>query len=31
MILTVECMTTLERGWGMIEERILALPPRPRP
>jgi len=29
MILTVECMTTLERGWGMLENRVLPFPPRP--
>jgi 3-phenylpropionate/cinnamic acid dioxygenase small subunit len=26
MIITLECMTTLERGWGMLEDRILSLP-----
>ena len=25
----IDCMTTLERGWGMTEERVLPLPPRP--
>ena len=29
MIITVECMTTLERGWGMLEERVAAFPARP--
>jgi hypothetical protein len=26
MIITLDCMTTLERGWGMLEDRILSLP-----
>jgi 3-phenylpropionate/cinnamic acid dioxygenase small subunit len=30
MIITVECMTTLERGWGMLEERIVSFPSRSR-
>ena len=29
MIITVECMTTLERGWGELEERVVAFPSRP--
>lgn len=29
MIITVDCMTTLDRGWGMLEERVVAFPPRP--
>ena len=29
MILTVECMTTLDRGWGMLEDRVAPFPPRP--
>jgi 3-phenylpropionate/cinnamic acid dioxygenase small subunit len=28
MLVTLECMTTLERGWGMVAERILPFPPR---
>jgi len=28
MILTVACMTTLDRGWGMLEDRVMAFPPR---
>ena len=31
MVVTLDCMTTLERGWGMLEDRILPLPPRKRP
>ena len=30
MLVTLDCMTTLERGWGMVAERILPFPPRPR-
>jgi 3-phenylpropionate/cinnamic acid dioxygenase small subunit len=26
MIVNLECMTTLERGWGMIEERVVSYP-----
>lgn len=26
MVITLDCMTTLERGWGMIEDRIVSLP-----
>ncbi len=26
MIITLDCMTTLERGWGMLEDRIVSLP-----
>ncbi len=29
MIITVECMTTLDRGWGMLEERVASFPSRP--
>ncbi len=29
MLVTLDCMTTLERGWGMLAERILPFPPRP--
>jgi 3-phenylpropionate/cinnamic acid dioxygenase small subunit len=29
MLITLDCMTTLERGWGMLAERILPFPPRP--
>ena len=28
MLVTLDCMTTLERGWGMVAERILPFPPR---
>ncbi|MBM3223637.1 MAG: nuclear transport factor 2 family protein [Candidatus Tectomicrobia bacterium] len=28
MLITLDCMTTLERGWGMLAERILPFPPR---
>src|SRR4029453_12184097 len=28
MLVTLDCMTTLERGWGMLTERILPFPPR---
>jgi hypothetical protein len=28
MLVTLDCMTTLERGWGMGAERILPFPPR---
>jgi hypothetical protein len=28
--ITLDCMTTLERGWGMLAERILPFPPRER-
>lgn len=28
MIIVLDCMTTLERGWGMLTERILPFPPR---
>ena len=31
MLVTLDCMTTLERGWGMVAERILPFPPRPLP
>jgi len=27
MLVTLDCMTTLERGWGMVAERILPFPP----
>ena len=30
MLITLDCMTTLERGWGMLAERILPFPPRDR-
>ncbi len=30
MIITVDCMTTLERGWGTEKNRVLPFPPRPR-
>ena len=30
MLITLDCMTTLERGWGMLAERILPFPPRQR-
>jgi len=29
MLVTLGCMTTLERGWGMVAERVLPFPPRP--
>jgi 3-phenylpropionate/cinnamic acid dioxygenase small subunit len=28
MLVMLDCMTTLERGWGMVAERILPFPPR---
>jgi len=28
MLIVLDCMTTLERGWGMLAERILPFPPR---
>jgi 3-phenylpropionate/cinnamic acid dioxygenase small subunit len=28
MLVTLDCMTTLERGWGMLAERVLPFPPR---
>ena len=28
MLIVLDCMTTLERGWGMLTERILPFPPR---
>lgn len=28
MLITLDCMTTLERGWGMLAERVLPFPPR---
>ena len=28
MLVTLDCMTTLERGWGMVAERIVPFPPR---
>ena len=28
MSITLDCMTTLERGWGMLADRILPFPPR---
>lgn len=28
MLILLDCMTTLERGWGMLAERILPFPPR---
>jgi 3-phenylpropionate/cinnamic acid dioxygenase small subunit len=31
MLITLDCMTTLERGWGMLAERIVPFPPRSRP
>lgn len=31
MLIILDCMTTLERGWGMLVERILPFPPRQRP
>jgi 3-phenylpropionate/cinnamic acid dioxygenase small subunit len=30
MLVKLDCMTTLERGWGMVAERILPFPPRSR-
>ena len=30
MLITLDCMTTLERGWGMLDERIVPFPPRER-
>jgi 3-phenylpropionate/cinnamic acid dioxygenase small subunit len=27
MFITLDCMTTLERGWGMLADRILPFPP----
>jgi len=29
MIVTIDCMTTLDRGWGMLEDRVMPFPPRP--
>jgi 3-phenylpropionate/cinnamic acid dioxygenase small subunit len=26
MLIALDCMTTLERGWGMIEDRVMPLP-----
>lgn len=31
MLIALDCMTTLERGWGMLVDRILPFPPRERP
>ncbi|GIX47605.1 MAG: hypothetical protein KatS3mg131_1816 [Candidatus Tectimicrobiota bacterium] len=31
MVVTVDCMTTLERGWAMLQERVLPFPPRSTP
>ena len=31
MLINLDCMTTLERGWGMLVERILPFPPQGRP
>ena len=28
MLITLDCMTTLERGWGMLAGRIVPFPPR---
>jgi len=28
MLVTLDCMTTLERGWGMLAELMLPFPPR---
>ncbi len=28
MLIVLDCMTTLERGWGRLAERILPFPPR---
>jgi 3-phenylpropionate/cinnamic acid dioxygenase small subunit len=28
MLIILDCMTTLERGWGMLTERIVPFPPR---
>jgi hypothetical protein len=30
MVITLDCMTTLERGWGMLANRVLPFPPRER-
>jgi 3-phenylpropionate/cinnamic acid dioxygenase small subunit len=30
MLIILECMTTLERGWGMLADRIVPFPPRER-
>lgn len=30
MLITLDCMTTLERGWGMLADRIVPFPPRER-
>jgi hypothetical protein len=30
MFITLDCMTTLERGWGMLVDRILPFPSRER-
>jgi len=30
MLISLDCMTTLERGWGMLVERILPFPPQER-
>jgi hypothetical protein len=29
IIIPVDCMTTLEGGWGMLEARVRPFPPRP--
>jgi len=31
MLITLDCMTTLERGWGMLVDRIVPFPPREGP
>src|SRR5215471_10711370 len=31
MLIALDCMTTLERGWGMLVDRIVPFPPRERP
>ena len=30
LLIILDCMTTLERGWGRLAERILPFPPRER-
>jgi 3-phenylpropionate/cinnamic acid dioxygenase small subunit len=30
LLIILDCMTTLERGWGMLAERVLPFPPRER-
>ena len=30
MLIALDCMTTLERGWGMLADRVVPFPPRER-